>query len=176
MQEVAFELSELISLLLIASVVAVAVKYIRLPYTIALVLVGLLVGSLRVLPKIPLSEEIIFYLVLPPLLFEGAVNMDLSHLRRNLKPIALLAVAGVVISVTLVGYFLHLLLSIPLPLALLFGAMITPTDPVSVLPTFKSLGVPKRLATIVEGESIFTDGTGVVIFRHTPRNASQWRA
>jgi CPA1 family monovalent cation:H+ antiporter len=164
MQEVAFELSELISLLLIASVVAVAVKYIRLPYTIALVLVGLLVGSLRILPEIPLSEEIIFYLVLPPLLFEGAVNMDLSHLRRNIKPIALLAVAGVVISVTLVGYFLHLLLSIPFPLALLFGAMITPTDPVSVLATFKSLGVPKRLATIVEGESIFNDGTGVVIF------------
>jgi|Deesub1362A_J573_1020465.scaffolds.fasta_scaffold01388_12 CPA1 family monovalent cation:H+ antiporter len=164
MQEVAFEVSELISLLLIASVVAVAVKYIRLPYTIALVLVGLLVGSLRIFPEIPLSEEIIFYLVLPPLLFEGAVNMDLAHLRRNLKPIAALAVAGVVISVALVGYLLHLLLELPLPLALLFGAMITPTDPVSVLATFKSLGVPKRLSTIVEGESIFNDGTGVVIF------------
>lgn len=164
MQEVAFELSELLALLLIASVVAVAVKYVRLPYTIALVLVGLLVGSLRVLPEIPLSEEVIFYLVLPPLLFEGALNMDLSHLRRSLKPIAMLAVAGVVVSVAIVGYLLHLLLTIPLPLALLFGAMITPTDPVSVLATFKSLGVPKRLATIVEGESIFNDGTGVVMF------------
>ena len=164
MQEVAFELSELLSLLLIASVVAVAVKYIRLPYTIALVIVGLLVGSFRLLPEIPISEEVIFYLVLPPLLFEGAVNMDLSHLRRNLEPIAVLSVVGVVVSVVFVGFLLSTLLSIPLPLALVFGAMVTPTDPVSVLATFKSLGVPRKLATIIEGESIFNDGTGVVMF------------
>lgn len=164
MENIAFQLSELISLLLIACAVGVLVKYIRLPYTIALVLVGLLVGALKLLPEIPLTEEIIFFLILPPLLFEGALNMDVQHLRANLRPITLLAIPGVLISTIFVGLALNYLLDIPLPVALLFGAMITPTDPVSVLATFRALGAPKRLTTILEGESILNDGVAVVLF------------
>jgi len=164
MGSLAFELTELLALLMIATAVAVLVKYIRLPYTIALVLVGLFVGMLRLLPEILLTEEIIFYLILPPLLFEGALNMDIQHIKNNLRPISLLAIVGVVVSTITVGYLVSYLIAIPLAMALLFGAMITPTDPVSVLAAFRTLGVPKRLSTIVEGESILNDGTGVVLF------------
>jgi CPA1 family monovalent cation:H+ antiporter len=157
-------LSELLIILLIACVVGIAVKYVRLPYTIALVAVGSLIGFLELLPEITLTKEIVFYLVLPPLLFEGALNTELQHFRENLKPIGLLSTAGVLISVLVVGYIIHVSLAVPLAIALLFGAMITPTDPVSVLATFKTLGAPKRLTTIVEGESILNDGTAVVIF------------
>ncbi|AEA46323.1 Na+/H+ antiporter [Archaeoglobus veneficus] len=157
-------LAELVSLLLIACAIGIAVKYVKLPYTIALVIVGLAVGYLKVMPEIVLTEEIVFFLILPPLLFEGALNMDLQHLRDNIRPIGLLSTAGVLISTVFIGFIIHKALGIPLPVALLFGAMITPTDPVSVLATFKNLGVTRRLTTIVEGESILNDGTAVVIF------------
>ncbi len=161
---IAFQLSEFIALLLIACAVGIVVKFVRLPYTIALVLVGLFVGMTKLLPEIPLTKELVFLLILPPLLFEGALNMDIEHLRENLKPISLLAILGVLVSTIVVGLILHRVLGIPLEMALLFGAMISPTDPVSVLATFKSLGAPKKLSTILEGESILNDGTGVVLF------------
>lgn len=78
MEDIAFQLTEFITLLIIASTVAIAVKYIRLPYTIALVLVGLFAGTLRLIPEIRLTEELIFFIILPPLLFEGAINMDIQ--------------------------------------------------------------------------------------------------
>lgn len=164
MEELVFQVTELISLLLIASLVAVGVKYIKLPYTIALVLVGLFAGTFKLIPEIRLTEEIIFFIILPPLLFEGAINMDAQQFRANIKPIALLAFFGVLVSTLFIGYTLSSLFNIPLVLALLFGAMISPTDPVSVLATFKALGVPKRLSLIMEGESILNDGAGIVIF------------
>ena len=162
--DIAFELSRFIAMLIIACAVGIAVKFIRLPYTIALVLVGLFVGTTKLLPRIPLTQELVFLLILPPLLFEGALNMDIEHLKENLKPISMLAILGVLVSTIVVGYILHYALGIPLEIALLFGAMISPTDPVSVLATFKALGAPKRLSTILEGESILNDGTGVVLF------------
>ena len=156
-------LIEFIALLLIACSVGVAVKYVRLPYTIALVLVGLFVG-LSGFPRILLTKELVFLIFLPPLLFESALNMDLSHLRENFKIVGILAVLGVLASTVFIGLILHRSLGLPLEIALLFGAMVSPTDPVSVLATFKTLNVPKRLTVIIEGESILNDGAAVVIF------------
>jgi CPA1 family monovalent cation:H+ antiporter len=158
------EISELLMLLLIASGVAIATNYIKFPYTSALVLVGLIVGTAGLVPDIELSEELVFFVFLPPLLFEGALRMDIEHLREKLKSILLFAVPGVIISTVVVGLLLNAVLGIGLPLALLFGAMISPTDPVSVLAVFKRLGVPIKLSTMIEGESVFNDGTGIVIF------------
>ncbi len=155
---------ELITLLLIACAVGILTKIVKLPYTIALVIIGSIIGFLSLLPEIELTKEIVFLIILPPLLFEGALNTDLQHLKDNLKPVGLLSTLGVLFSVLVVGYIIHVTLSLPLEIALLFGAMITPTDPVSVLATFKTLGAPKQLTTIVEGESILNDGTAVVIF------------
>ncbi len=156
-------LAELLSLLLIAILIATAVKYVRFPYTIALVLVGLAVGLSGIFPPIQLTKELVFTLILPPLLFEGALAMDLGELRRNLRPILSLATAGLVVSILVAGYIASLS-GIPLLLALIFAAMVSPTDPVSVLATFKKLGAPKKLTTIMEGESIINDGTAVVIY------------
>jgi CPA1 family monovalent cation:H+ antiporter len=106
--------------------------------------------------------------MLPPLLFEGALTMNLDHLSRNFKIIVTMAIPGVLVSTFITGGLIHLIigraLGLDLLVSLLFGAMISPTDPVSVLALFKRLGAPKRLSTIVEGESLFNDGTGVVIF------------
>ena len=155
---------EFIELLMIAASVAVVVKFTKFPYTIALVLAGLFVGLSGLLPEIPLTRELVFTVILPPLLFEASLNMDIQDLRENFKPISSLALLGVVVSTLFVGFFLNYTLGIPLELSLLFGAMISPTDPVSVLATFKSLSAPKRLSVILEGESILNDGAAIVVF------------
>ena len=155
---------QLIFLLLIAVTVAVITKYIRIPYTISLVLVGLLVGTSRIIEGVELSEEVVFYIFLPPLLFEGALRMDFQHLRENAISVAFLAVPGVIVSVAVIGSIIHYILGISFPVSLLFAALITPTDPVSVLALFKRLGAPTKLSTILEGESVFNDGTGIVVF------------
>ena len=154
---------QFLELLLIAILVAIAVKYIRLPYTIALVLCGLVI-SLVGFKGISLSEELIMLIFLPPLIFEGAIHIDLETLKENLLIILTLAFLGLIAAIIITGFLMYYLVSIPLLIALLFGAMIMPTDPVSVLAMFKKLGVSKRLSTIIEGESLFNDGTGVVLF------------
>lgn len=153
-----------LSLLIVGAIVGVAVKYIKLPYTIALVIAGLMMGFAGIDPGIPLTPELIFLVFLPPLLFEAAIKLDIRNLRENIRTIVLLAIPGVILSTLIVGAFLHFLMALPLEIALLFGAMISPTDPVSVVALFKELGAPKKLSTIVEGESLFNDGTGVVLF------------
>ncbi|WP_202319471.1 Na+/H+ antiporter [Archaeoglobus neptunius] len=155
---------EFVELLMIAVVVAVAVKFTKFPYTIALVVAGFFVGISGLLPEIPLTRELVFTVILPPLLFEAALNMDLHELRENLKPVSTMAFFGVVVSTLVVGYALHYFCGFPLELALLLGAIVSPTDPVSVLATFKSISAPKRLSAIIEGESVLNDGAAVVVF------------
>lgn len=155
--------TEFVVLLIVAVAVAIIARRTRLPYTIALVFVGLFVAFTKV-ELVPLSKEMIFFFFLPPLLFEGAVHIRLEDIKENVKTISLLAIVGILISVFFIGFGLYWLLGIPLLYGLLFGAIISPTDPVSVLALFKKLGVSKKLSTIVEGESLFNDGTGVVIF------------
>ncbi|HEY7544971.1 MAG TPA: Na+/H+ antiporter, partial [Blastocatellia bacterium] len=112
-----------------------------------------------------ISPELILLIFLPALLFEAAWKLKLDHLRENLLPILTLAILGVGLSVGVIGVILHYGIGFSWSLALLFGAMISATDPVSVLALFKKFGLPGRLTTIVEGESLFNDGTAVVIFR-----------
>lgn len=159
-----FTITIFIVLLLIASGVAMATRWIRVPYTLALVIVGLLISPMHFLPVVHISPELILLIFLPALLFEAAWNLKLEHLRENLWPILLMAVPGVSISVAIIGVILHYSIHLPWTTALLFGAMISATDPVSVLAIFRKLGLPKRLTTIVEGESLFNDGTAVVVF------------
>jgi len=155
----------LILLLLIASAVAMATKWVRVPYTLALVIVGLVISPMHFLPAVHVSPDLILLIFLPALLFEAAWNLKLDQLRRNLLPILVLAVAGVVLSTGVISLILHYGLGLSWRPALLFGSMISATDPVSVLALFKTLGLPSRLATIVEGESLLNDGTAVVVFR-----------
>lgn len=152
-----------IELLLIVSLVAIVVRRLRIPYTVALVLVGLALTFQNPL-NIDLTSDLILALFVPPLIFEAAFHMEFRKLRDNLVPILTLAVPGVILTTFIVGYIVSFGLGIALPSALVFGALIAATDPVAVIALFRALGAPKRLAVTVEGESLFNDGTAIVIF------------
>jgi len=156
--------SLIVLLVLVATLVAIAVRRIRLPYTVALVLVGLFIAIRHPL-DIEVTPELILSLFVPPLVFEAAFHLDLRLLRDNLFPILMLAVPGVLLTALFVGGGVVLGTGLPFATAVVFGALIATTGPVAVVALFRELGVPRRLATTVEGESLFNDGTAIVIFR-----------
>ncbi|MBX2860941.1 MAG: Na+/H+ antiporter [Vampirovibrio sp.] len=155
----------LVLLVAIASLVAMAVKRIRLPYTIALVIVGLLLSTIHALPPVVLTEDILLFIFLPALLFEAAWHLDIRHLRQTAPAIAILAVVGVLLSTSIIGGLLHVFLGLDWLVAFLFGAMISATDPVSVVAIMKQMRLDHRLSATLEGESLFNDGTAVVLFK-----------
>ncbi|HAZ45866.1 MAG TPA: sodium:proton antiporter, partial [Cyanobacteria bacterium UBA11371] len=135
----------------------------RIPYTLLLVIVGLGLALVDV-RLINLSPGLILFIFLPPLLFESAWNLKWSDVKQDLVPICLYAIIGVVISIAGVAFGLNQLAGISLTTALLIGASLSATDPVSVTALFRELGVGKRLLTLMEGESLFNDGMAVVAF------------
>jgi Na+:H+ antiporter len=155
--------SLIIELLLIVSIVAIAVRRLRIPYTVALVIVGLLI-TFQTTFKFELTPELILALFVPPLVFEAAFHLNLQELRRNLPVILLMAVPGVILTTFIVGGLLAIGVRLSLPIALVFGSLIAATDPVAVVALFRTLGVPKRLSVLIEGESLLNDGTAIVLF------------
>lgn len=153
----------IIELLLIVSIVAIIVRRLRVPYTVALVVVGLIITFQQTL-TVELTPELILALFVPPLVFEAAFHIDFQLLSDNLVPILTLAIPGVLLTTLIVGLIVSAGVAIPLATALVFGALISATDPVAVVALFRALGAPKRLALLVEGESLFNDGTAIVIF------------
>jgi len=153
----------IIELLLIASLVAIVVRRLHIPYTVALVVVGLLLTAQSNV-RFELTPELILALFVPPLVFEAAFHLKLTELRQNLATILVLAVPGVILTTITVAGMLTVGTSLSLPVALVFGALIAATDPVAVVALFRLLGVPKRLSVLVEGESLLNDGTALVLF------------
>ncbi len=162
-------------LLIVASIVAMIARRVKLPYTVALVLAGLALGAVESqlhfvdLDAVRLTPELLFTLFLPALLFEAAFHLSWPKFKENIRAILLLAVPGVLASIALAGmltYWLEPLAQTALPLAVafLFVSTCAATDPVSVIALFKELGVPKRLAVLMEGESLLNDGIAVVAF------------
>lgn len=135
----------------------------QIPYTLLLVIVGLGLAFVDV-RLVNLSPQLILSIFLPPLLFEAAWNLKWSNLKRDLVPICLYAVLGVVISILGIALGLNQLTGMSLSTALLVGASLSATDPVSVTALFRELGVGSRLTTLMEGESLFNDGMAVVAF------------
>ncbi|MBC7998368.1 MAG: Na+/H+ antiporter [Leptolyngbya sp.] len=160
-----FQVGLLVVLLLVASAVAIAVKWVRVPYSIALVIVGLAMGLWHIIPAVEMTPELILLVFLPALLFEASWNLHLDELKRNWLSISVLATAGVLISTLIVGSIMHYWGGMAIGCAFVFGAMISATDPISVLALFRTLGIDKRLTMILEGESIFNDGTAAVFFK-----------
>lgn len=163
-------------LLFLAAYVAVYVKHIRLPYTVALTVFGIILSILSrfepfsFLNVLELSPDLVFYLFLPMLIFEGAYNMKFLELRANFKAVSVLAVGSLLISAFFIGWVLFqafklIGLEIPFLTLLLFGSLISATDPIAALAIFKELGVPKRLRMLLEGESVANDGTALVLFQ-----------
>src|SRR6266550_8350792 len=149
----------LIFLLIVTLVVALFSRLLRVPYTLLLVIVGFVVGFLPFLPHEHIDPNLVLYVFIPALLFEGAWNAELGRLEADWLPIVLLAIPGMVFSLLIVAVVLHFGIGLAWLLALLVGAIVAPTDPVAVIALFQQLGVPDRLRTLVEGESIFNDGT-----------------
>lgn len=139
-------LVNILSVFVIAAGVGVFVAKVgNFPYTIALLLAGFAASVLGLeMEAVTLSHDLILLVLLPPLLFEGAATTDLQRLRRNLVPILTMAVPGLIISVSVLGLVGQYLLGFELLVALLFAAIILPTDPVSVLALFEELGAPER--------------------------------
>jgi CPA1 family monovalent cation:H+ antiporter len=155
----------LLALLLVASATAVVIKWVRIPYAVALVIAGLIIGLSGILPPISMTPELVLLIFLPALLFEASWNLDVRALRRDWLSISALATVGVVVCMLGVAAILHFAGGMNVQTALLFGAMVAATDPVSVIALFRQMGIDKRLTMILEGESLFNDGTAVVLFK-----------
>lgn len=154
-------------LLLIAAVVSMAARRLRMPYTVGLVAAGLLLALVPHTPEFHLTKELIFTVFLPPLIFEAAFQMPWSGVCKDLRVTLTLATAGVLISAALAAAGMHFAAGWGWPVALLVGVMLSATDPVSVIATFKEAGVEGRLRLLVEVESLFNDGTVAVLFAIT---------
>jgi len=163
---------EIVILMMVIVSVAMGVRYFsKLPYTIALIFAGIILSFFHTFPDIHLTPDLIFHILLPPLLFEAAFNLNANESKANIKPILIYAVFGVIVSTFVIAFFLQTVFglfdidnNIPIIALLLFGVVISSTDPISVLAIFKELGVPKRLSSIIEGESLLNDGISIVVF------------
>lgn len=162
-----------LTLVMIAAGITAIAKKLKQPYPIALVIVGTIIGLVNIPFLEPLKDFItegevfnfvIITLFLPALLGEAALKLPYPHLKENKGPILVLAFGGTLLSFLIVGFSTIWFLGFSIPKAFVFAALMSATDPVSVISIFKSVGVNKRLATVIEGESLFNDGLAVVLF------------
>jgi monovalent cation:H+ antiporter, CPA1 family len=168
-------LSEIIliimGLLTVAMIAASICKNLPIPYTVFLVIIGISLGSIvrnssyaEYVQAFQLTPELVLFLFLPALIFESAFNLDARQLVKDIGPILSLAIPALLVSTGIIGTGLWWLIDMDIFLALLFGALISATDPVAVVALFKELGAPPRLTVLVEGESLLNDATAIVVF------------
>ncbi len=162
-------LLEISALLTLAVLLGLVARRTHVPLSVILVVVGFLAAATGLSPEIgqlegEAFEEVVVFLFLPVLIFAAALGIDLRSFARNLGPILALAVLAFLVSAVLVGVSLHLALGTALAAAFLFGALISATDPVAVVAVFREVGVPRRLLTLVEGESLLNDAVAIVLF------------
>jgi len=164
--EVAF-----IALFSVATAVALLARRLRVPYTVALVVAGLVLGAAHLFEPPHLTKELLYAVFLPGLIFEAAFALQLENVRRNKIAILSLALPGLLVAIALTAVILtpvanglHFGAGFTLLSGAVFASLIAATDPIAVVGLFKTLGVPKRLAVLVEGESLLNDGTAVVVF------------
>lgn len=163
-----------VTLFSVATAVALLARWLKVPYTIALVVAGLLLGTVHALEPPHLTKELLFSVFLPGLIFEAAFHLDVATFWRNKLTINALAVPGVILAIALTALLfwpavgtLGLLPGLRLSHALCFAALISATDPIAVVALFKRLGAPPRLTLLIESESLLNDGTAVVLFTLT---------
>src|SRR5215204_1554232 len=158
-------IESLIILLGAAALLAQVARFLNVPYPVFLVLGGLAIGFVPGLPAIQIPPEVIFVVFLPPLLNYAAFFSSPRELRAHFTPIALLAIGLLLFTMVATAFVVHYLIEIPLAVAFVLGAILAHTDPVAAQAVFRRLGVPSRVGTIIEGESLVNDGTGLVAYR-----------
>ncbi|MGA9343282.1 MAG: cation:proton antiporter [Rhodanobacteraceae bacterium] len=150
--------------LLIAAVVAMIARRLHLPYTVGLTLAGVILAIAPVSFDVRLTKSLIFGAFLPPLIFEAAFHIHWRALREDAIVVLTLAIPGVLLASAITAAGLVWLAGWPLSAAVLLGVLISATDPVSVIATFKEAGVSGRLRLLVETESLLNDGTVAVLY------------
>jgi Na+:H+ antiporter len=148
----------------VAAIVAMIARRTPIPYSVALVVVGLVGARILVPEGATIPPDVVLLVLLPGLVFEAAYRIELSELRRTFGGILILAAPGVLLTAGVVAVVLQLTMGLPIELGFVVGAMVSATDPAAVVATFKRLGAPRALSTLVDGESLFNDGTGIVVF------------
>src|SRR6266850_4936077 len=154
-----------VGLLLAVAVLALVARKLTIPHPILFVIGGLLLGLIPKLPKVRLDSELVFLFVLPPLLFPAALFTSWRDFRANLRPIALLAIGLVLFTTVSVAYLAHYFMDLPLAAGFVLGAIISPPDAIAASAIADRLKVPRRIVTILEGESLVNDATALVAYR-----------
>ncbi len=162
MEYIKIETLEMI--LLIGAIVAIVARRLKIPYTVGLVVAGLILAFVPLGIEIPFSKELLFKVLLPPLIFEAALYIHWKELKRDLLPVVTFATIGVLLSAAITAVFMVYAVGWAWQAAILFGVLIAATDPVSVIATFKEARVEGRLRLLVEAESLFNDSTAAVAF------------
>lgn len=160
-----------IALFSVATAVALVARRLKVPYTVALVVAGLSLGAAHAFHPPHLTKELLYAVFLPGLVFEAAFAIEIRRFWANKIAVFSLAIPGLLVAIALtsillvpVANSLHFVEGFTLSHGFVFAALIAATDPIAVVGLFKSLGAPKRLAVLVEGESLLNDGTAVVVF------------
>lgn len=165
MVDIPLLMRDLIIFLLVALVVNLLSDRLRVPYTLGLVIVGLGIGLLGLAPEAQLSPDLVLFVFLPALLFEGAWNVKLALLRENWRAIFFLAGPGLLLSLVIIAAALHILDQLDWITSFLLATILSPTDPVAVLGLFRQMHVNERLSNIIEGESLFNDGVAGSLYQ-----------
>lgn len=153
-----------IMLLSAAALMAIVGQRVKVPYTVTLVIMGLGFAFFPNFVDFEVSPELIFGLLVPPLLFEATLHLSWKRLQADMFAVLLLALVGTLAGTFFIAWVIWYFVGIPWLAAVAFGALISATDPVAVVALFKTLGVSKRLSVLVEGESLFNDAIAIVAF------------
>ena len=159
------EIEVILILLTAVAALATLANRVKVPYPILLVLGGLVLGFVPGLPQVDLKPEVVFLLFLPPLLYVSAIFTSWRDFRANLRPITLLAVGLVLMTTCVVAVVAHWAIDLPWAAAFVLGAIVSPTDAIAATSVAQRLGVPRRIVTVLEGESLVNDATGIVAYR-----------
>jgi monovalent cation/hydrogen antiporter len=159
------QLELILGLLVAVAALATLATRLKVPYPILLVLGGSVLGFVPKLPQVELDPELVFLLFLPPLLYVSALFTSWRDFRANVRPITLLAVGLVLLTTCVVAAVTHATIGLPWSAAFVLGAIVSPTDAIAATAVAQRLGVPRRIITILEGESLVNDATGIVAYR-----------
>lgn len=158
------KIEQIVLIICIGAIVAVIARRLKIPYTVGLVAAGFFIAFLPLELEINFSKDLLFKVLLPPLIFEAALYIDWRELRKDLTVIITYATVGVLLSAGVTAVFMQYAVGWSWQAAILFGVLIAATDPVSVIATFKEARVEGRLRLLVEAESLFNDSTAAVAF------------
>lgn len=154
-----------VGLLLTVAAFALLARKLTVPYPILFVIGGAFIGFVPGVPKVNLNPDLVFLFFLPPLLFPAALFTSWRDFRANLRPISLLAVGLVLFTTTVVAYLAHYFMGLPLAVGFVLGAIISPPDAIAATAIAERLNIPRRIVTILEGESLVNDATALVAYR-----------